>query len=120
MVSCDSLKMTYIDGLRCMQHQNETIPLMDFAEIQVGQIILSSAQIQKMQVVVLRSTMGPMALLVDSVDQQLDLVLKPLSQLVDRLAGFRGTSILPDERITYIIDIEELMLKLKNPQVRAA
>jgi two-component system chemotaxis sensor kinase CheA len=120
--STGELQFTKVDRMRFCQHQGLTIPLLSYQEILSQKIITSEEKVKNSAVVYLRSADLNFALLVDKVDAQTDLVVKPFGKIVGEQTGFKGISILADERVTYILDPENLAAALKssNPELKVA
>lgn len=59
--------------------------------------------------VILKDKEQAIALYIDGVEEQTELVVKNFDSLVEKQLGCKGLSILPDDRIVYIIDPEELV-----------
>jgi chemotaxis protein histidine kinase CheA len=57
-----------------------------------------------------------MGFLVDKIHHQADLVIKPFARFLKKTRGFKGNSVLTDDRVAYVIEaaeIQSLMQKEK-------
>jgi chemotaxis protein histidine kinase CheA len=50
-----------------------------------------------------------LALVVDRVVDQLEAVVRPFDNVVEKLLGFKGTSLLDSEHVAFVLDAESLM-----------
>lgn len=61
-----------------------------------------------------------LALIVDQIDKQMDLVIRGFDSLINKVEGFRGSSVLADDKITFVIDpIQMTQMVLKMAEVKA-
>jgi len=112
--TCDELQINEVDHLRFCQYDNCTVPLMTIEEIYQLKTVLSLEQAKKMSVVFLRMQEFYLGILVDKIEHQIDLVIKPFGPLLRRTPGFKGNSVLSDEEIAYVVDSEELLGHLRT------
>ncbi len=112
--SCDELQMTNVDGLRFCQFENKTVPLLTLDEIYKFKMNLDIDHVKSMSVIFLKSKDFYLGVLVDKIQQQTDLVIKPFGNLIRHLPGLKGNSVLTDEQIAYVIDSRELQTLLRR------
>lgn len=110
--SCDQLYLSDLDGMRWAQIEGHTVPLMTYQEYCQRKIFIAPTQVKAKTAVVMRVKEQYIALLVDRIEQQSDLVIKELDGITGEMPGFRGTSVLTDEKIAYIVDPEALLYLL--------
>lgn len=106
--SCNELQMTDVDQLRFCQFEGRTVPLMTFEEIYQFKTFTVLDQVKKMSVVFLRMQDFYLGILVDKIETQTDLVIKPFGEFIQKTPGFKGNSVLTDEEIAYVVDSAEL------------
>ena len=86
--------------------RGRTLPLISLArtlhlaEIAVGQVV---------QIVILEDEDGFIALTVDGLGKQSEIMLKPLDGLLARMRGVAGTALLGDGRILIVLELQELL-----------
>lgn len=107
--SCDELQMTTVDHLRYCQFGGMTVPLMNYSEILKLRTEESEESVRRSSAVFIRVREAVYALLVDRIEAQTDLVVKSFGKIVGGQKGFKGISILADEKVTYIVDPEKMM-----------
>jgi two-component system chemotaxis sensor kinase CheA len=114
ITSCDSLQLNYVEHSRYCQFHNLTVPLLTYQEIRDGRLILEDADIARHTAIFIKVRNSILALLVDRVEAQTDLVVKHFGGIIREQKGFKGFSILADEKVTYIIDPEQIMAMLSH------
>ncbi|MNL23213.1 CheW-like domain protein [compost metagenome] len=86
---------------------------MHYHEILRQDLMVSEDEVKKMSAIFLKVKDRVLAILVDRIDGQADLVVKPFSKMVKGMQGFKGTSVLADEKICYIVDPEKMLSLLQ-------
>ncbi|MEK2689891.1 chemotaxis protein CheA [Bdellovibrio sp. GT3] len=114
ITSCSGLQLNRIEHLRYCQFHNQTVPLLSYQEIREDRLNLDESKVSASTAVFIRAKNSMVALLVDRVEAQTDLVVKGFGNIVKEQKGFKGFSILADEKVTYIIDPEQLLAMLKQ------
>lgn len=104
----DEILLTEVDGLRYCQFHGQTVPLLNFQEIVNSKISETAQVVKKSSAVFIKVQDLTFALLVDQIEAQTDLVVKSFGDIVGEQQGFKGVSILADEKITYVIAPEGL------------
>lgn len=120
MSSCGDVKITEVDGLRFCQYSGQTVPLLNYAEMAQMRISESLEKVRASSAVYIRVQDLTLALLVDKVEAQTDLVVKSFGRVIGEQKGFKGVSILADEKMTYILDPDQLRSLLVSDSVREA
>ncbi len=114
ITTCHELQLTYVNHIRFCQHQERTVPLFSYPELLTG-MVDKELDLAKCSAIFLKDGDRTLALLVDRVQAQIDMVVKPFGSLVGDIKGFKGVSILADEKITYVINPTKLMDLLTLP-----
>ncbi|KYG63295.1 histidine kinase [Bdellovibrio bacteriovorus] len=107
--SCHELQMTTVNRLRFCQFSGLTVPLLNYHEILNHQVAASEDLVRGSSAVFIKVKEGVFALLVDRIEAQTDLVVKGFGNIVKEQKGFKGVSILADEKVTYIVDPEKMI-----------
>ncbi|NUN04543.1 MAG: chemotaxis protein CheW [Bdellovibrio sp.] len=107
--SCEELQITHVNHLRYCQFSGLTVPIMNYSEILNLKTSLNEEQVRQCAVVFMKIKDVLIAFLVDRIDAQTDLVVKPFGKVISEQRGFKGISILADEKITYIVDPEQIL-----------
>lgn len=115
--SCEELHITEVDGLRWAQIDSRTVPLMTYSEYIKREYSFSKEQVAKMSVVVMNVKDQMIGILVDKVERQTDLVIKAFDPILGTLPGFKGTSVLSDDKIAYIVDPESFVSMLFDEKI---
>ncbi len=123
ILPCEEAKLTYMKGLRFAQFDGLTVPLLTFDEIKKQKVDDSeqaTAQVRTKSMIVMRGLDRKFALLVDRIDQQLEVVIRPFSPFMKKVKGFKGTSILGEDLIAYVLSADEISELLSQNEVRKA
>ena len=67
-----------------------------------------------MSAVFMRTEDFHLGILVERIEHQTDLVIKAFSDLMRKIPGFKGNSVLTDEQIAYVVDLGELQSLLQK------
>lgn len=109
ITSCQELRIITVDHLRYCQFSGMTVPLMNYAETLSLKTFVTEDHVRKASAVFIRVKDRLFALVVDKIEAQTDLVVKSFGKVIGEQKGFKGISILADEKVTYILDPEKLM-----------
>lgn len=107
--SCSELKVNTVDHLRYCQYNGLTVPLLNYREILNFSMDDVNFEVQRHSAVFIKTKMGTLALMVDHISAQTDLVIKPFGGIIKSMKGFKGVSILADEKVTYVVDPDSLL-----------
>jgi len=120
--SCHELQINYVDRVRYCQFGGETVPLLSYAEIREMRTSDSEEKVRASSALFIKTKDGVFALIVDRIEAQTDLVVKSFGGIIREQKGFKGISILADEKVTFIVDPERMaaMLKTSIPVQEAA
>lgn len=120
VTNCHELTITEAGGYRFCQFDKMTLPLLNYKEIKDEKLYLNIEEVKKRSVVFIRNKNLYLALLVDEIDKQMDLVIRGFDSLTGKVEGFRGSSVLADDKITYVVDPMQLtQMVLKAAEVKA-
>ncbi|MFM6926902.1 MAG: chemotaxis protein CheA [Bdellovibrio sp.] len=114
--SCDHLQITTVNHLRFCQFDGLTVPLMNYHEILNMSVSASTETVKSSSTIFIKSKDTMLALVVDRVEAQTDLVVKSFGRIIGEQRGFKGVSILADEKVTYILDPEALMALMSSSE----
>ncbi|MEN9825151.1 MAG: histidine kinase, partial [Pseudomonadota bacterium] len=107
------LILSKVDGRMTCQHDGTTIPLGDyrcFIESPLHGSPLEKSDFSPDSLVLIVSHKShSLALVVDKVIDQMEAVVRPFDNVVERLPGFKGTSLLDSERVAFVLDAESLV-----------
>lgn len=120
--SCQELQITSVNHLRYCQFSGGTISLLNYAEMLNLATQESEEKVKKSSAVFIKVKDIMYALLVDKIEAQTDLVVKSFGKIIREQKGFKGISILADEKVTYIVDPEKMLelLMASDAQKEAA
>ena len=85
---------------------------MTYDEYSKRKIDHSLDKITSWTAVILRVKDQFVGLLVDKVERQSDLVVRPIDSILGSLPGFKGTSVLSDGKISYVLEPEQVLYLL--------
>jgi two-component system chemotaxis sensor kinase CheA len=111
-----SLMLTDVQGRRFCQYEGQTVPLLTLEEIYQAGKMAEITEFKALSVVFVKSENSLLGLLVEKIENQLDLVIKPTSSLMKKTEGFKGTAMLGDT-VTYVLDPAEMISLVKRKQV---
>lgn len=109
ITTCNELRINEVNHLRYVQFENLTIPLLTYQEILDYKINKKIELKGHFSTVFIRCKEGIVALLVEQVERQMDLVVKPFDRIIKGIRGFKGITVLADENVAYVIDPVELI-----------
>jgi two-component system chemotaxis sensor kinase CheA len=115
--SCDQVQTNIVNGMRYCQFNNLTVPLMTYSEFLGLNMQIDQEKLRKSSAVYIRVEDRFIALLVDKVEAQTDLVVKGFGEIVHDQRGFKGISILADEKVTYVVDPDRLLSLIQLNEV---
>jgi len=107
------LILSKVDGRMTCQHDGTTIPLGDYRSFIESP--LRGSSLDKMDfspealVLIISHKTHSLALVVDKVVDQLEAVVRPFDNVVEKLPGFKGTSLLDSEHVAFVLDAESLV-----------
>jgi len=107
------LILSKVDGRMTCQHEGVTIPLGDYRSF-IDSPLKGSAM-EKVDfapdalVLIISHKEHALALVVDRVVDQLEAVVRPFDNVVEKLLGFKGTSLLDSEHVAFVLDAESLV-----------
>ncbi|MEN9810726.1 MAG: histidine kinase [Pseudomonadota bacterium] len=107
------LILSKVDGRMTCQHEGSTIPLGDYRSF-IESPLHGSALDKKdfspdALVLIISHKNHSLALVVDKVIDQLEAVVRPFDNVVEKLVGFKGTSLLDSEHVAFVLDAESLV-----------
>ncbi len=106
ITSCDQLHITEVDRFRFCQFNGQTIPLLTYREMLEQKV--EPFDKAHSSAIFIKVAGSVFALLVDRIEAQTDLVVKPFGKMIGHMKGFKGISVLADEQITYVVSPEEM------------
>ncbi len=109
IASCDKLTLTTVDNIRMCQFDGQTIVLRSFDELLNNKDNVEARFVRKKTALFLRYKHEVMGLLVDSIEDQLEAVVRPFDNVVKAIRGFKGTTVLGNEQIAYVVSPEEMV-----------
>jgi two-component system chemotaxis sensor kinase CheA len=90
-------------------YDGEQIPLLDLDATVLGSSSKDSGRAKENNGVVVEQRSGKICLLVDDLVEEEDLVIKPVSDLLNHRRLFSGVSVLGDGRIIFILDTAQIV-----------
>lgn len=109
IVSCDGLTLTNVDGVRFCQFEGKSIVLRTLNELISGRNTEPEEILRKKSAVFLQHKHRRIGLVVDQIDDQLEAVVREFDSVVKEIPGFKGTTILGDEQIAYVVSTEKVL-----------
>lgn len=107
------LILSKVDGRMTCQHEGTTIPLGDYRCFIESP--LHGSSLEKIDfspdslVLIVTHKNHSLALVVDKVVDQMEAVVRPFDNVVEKLVGFKGTSLLDSEHVAFVLDAESLV-----------
>ncbi len=108
MESCHRLKITSIDHIRIVQLNDSSIPALSIDELKGKKLLMSEEEFRKKSLVIIKVMKRSLAIVVDHIDQQIEMVIRPFSPFLKKMKGFSGSAILGQDQIAYLVSTEEL------------
>jgi two-component system chemotaxis sensor kinase CheA len=119
LTSYASLRASQVGSQRTCQFQGKTVPMQTYPEL--SRVLCANSGSGKPasssgadfnpagSVVILQHQNNYIGLLVDSIHDQLEAVIRPFDKVTSHFPGFKGTTVLGDDRIAYVIAPEEFV-----------
>ncbi len=105
--SCD-LRTTKVGSQWTFQHDNRTVRLVSHESLLPNDPLLPFDRNTKCSVVVLREKDQHLGFMAEQVFGQLDAVISPFDSIIPGVPGFRGTTLLGDDRVAYVLSPPEI------------
>lgn len=86
-------------------YRGEILPLYDLAAL----LDLSPSQSDELSILVIQLQRGRVGLVVDSFSEPAEVILKPLSGILQSLKNFTGSALMADGSVLLVLDVEELI-----------
>ncbi|NBX16629.1 MAG: response regulator [Proteobacteria bacterium] len=113
IASVRDLMLSKVDGRMTCQHEGMTVPLGDYKSFIESPLHGSSAEkeafLADALVLIISHGKHSVALYVDRVVDQREVVVRPFDNVVRSLPGFKGTSLLDSEQVAFVLDGESLL-----------
>jgi two-component system chemotaxis sensor kinase CheA len=106
----DTGALRAIENNELMTHRGLTLPVVRLARL----FSLAAAPRQRMHAIVIGTGLAAVAILVDRVSGQREIVVKTLHDPLVKVAGVSGATELGDGRLVLILDVAGLTRKLRN------
>ncbi len=112
-----TLTTSMVGFQKTCQFQGRTVPLKTFHEIS-EQIVTGNPAVHhevesgkvSASIVILQFKDDYMGLMVDSIHDQLEAVIRPFDKVTNSFPGFKGTTVLGDDSIAYVVAPEEFVV----------
>ena len=112
IASCRDLKLNNFQGQMGCQFDGRTIPfgkLPRYVGEEGEHPYQTSEDFEESIAIILNHKNRNLALVVDRVIDQLEAVVRPFDTVVENVPGFRGTSLINDERVAFVLSAEDLL-----------
>lgn len=121
IMTCKDLQILEIGGKRLCQVDGNTLPIGTYEEVIKRHSLKVNEEIYGSSLVIISDRGREFGLIVDRVEEQLEAVIRPFDSVVDGIDGFKGTCVLGNEQIAYIVSPEQMVdLVLKHRGMEAA
>lgn len=107
IIDREQLNTLNVNDLMTFQFGDKTVPLITHHSL-IGQNPMNTLD-GKQAAIVIRSTHYFIGLLVDLIEDQMEAVVRPFSELLDKIPGFKGTTVLGDDQIAFVVSPEEFI-----------
>lgn len=107
----NALKPSLLGRQLTCEFRGKTIPLVRYRDISSDSIEDSNpvSQADRAPVVVLQHKSDYVGLLVDSIHDQLEAVIRPFDRITISYPGFKGTTVLDDDQVAYVVAPDEIV-----------
>ena len=124
ITSVNSIQISSVGHHQTMQYAQTTIRIVDInALIKSENIKLKKDSFTKESIIVLRGKSNFIGLFVDEIVGQLEAVVRPFNNIIGNIESLKGTTVLDEERIAYVLSPQEAvdtLFKSKEEQEEAA
>jgi two-component system chemotaxis sensor kinase CheA len=111
LTSTKTLITTHVGQEKTCQFQGRTVSLKRFGALvqSVGGACSGDLNFEDTALVILQHKNEYLGLLVDSIHDQLEAVIRPFDKITNTLPGFKGTTVLGDDSIAYVVAPDEFV-----------
>lgn len=107
--SCDKLTLSDVEKMRMCQFDGQSVTLRTFDELLNDKDNENRDSVRTKTALFIRHKDRLVGLLVDSIEDQLEAVVRPFDNVVRGIRGFKGTTVLGNEKIAYVVSPEEMV-----------
>lgn len=104
----EEVRITKIDQSWAFQHENRAIKLIHYSSLG-GKGHASKSAPPQGSIIILRDKSNFVGIVVDEIYDQLEAVVRPFDSVINQIPGFRGTTVLGDDHIAYVISPAEVI-----------
>lgn len=108
IVSMDQLQIVTMGHHRTCQFEGATVQVRSYEEYLLKRDVLSEEDLKRRSVVFMTHKNQSFGMVVDQIQDQLEAVIRPFDSIVKEMPGFKGTTVLGNERIAYIVSPEHM------------
>lgn len=108
IISCDQLEFSQMSNIRTCQFEGKTVKIRTYDEYLGNTDICDGHTLKSKSAIFMRYKNETFGLIVDQVQDQLEAVIRPFDAIVKKMPGFKGTTVLGNERIAYIVSPEHM------------
>jgi two-component system chemotaxis sensor kinase CheA len=109
LTSTRALTTSDVGQEKTCQFQGKTVSLKSFSSFGGESATPSNLQLADASVVILQHKNNYMGLLVDCIHDQLEAVIRPFDKVTSNFPGFKGTTVLSDDSIAYVVAPDEFV-----------
>ncbi len=107
--SLSTLTVNWVGPQKTFQFQNRTVALRSFSELVSRKPDVIERDLSQFSVVVLQHKSRYLGLLVNGIHDQLEAVIRPFDSISNHFPGFKGTTVLGDDSIAYVVAPDEFV-----------
>jgi chemotaxis protein histidine kinase CheA len=108
IVFCKDLNFNEMNHIKTTQFNERTISVGTYPQI-VSRDYGDWTDVDSKTLIVLVHKGKVLGLLVDSIEDQIEAVICPFGSLLKKIPGFKGTTVLGDDSIAYVISPEDFV-----------
>jgi two-component system chemotaxis sensor kinase CheA len=106
IVSCKDLTFNEMNHIKTTQFNDKTISVGTYSQL-MSRNYDDWLDVDSKTLLVLSHKDKTLGLLVDSIQDQIEAVIRPFGALMKNLPGFKGTTVLGDDSIAYVVSPED-------------
>lgn len=109
LTSTKALITTNVGQEKTCQFQGKTVSLKSFGDLSNNDQSATATAFEDTSLVILQHKNEYMGLVVDSIHDQLEAVVRPFDRITNSFPGFKGTTVLGDDSIAYVVAPDEFV-----------
>lgn len=116
ILSGEKVRITTVSGQLTCQLDGRTVPLTHYHQFDGEVARYTQDELNQRSIVFVDYKDYRVGLIVDEILDQLEAVVRPFDRIVGSFPGLKGTTVLGDDSIAYVLDYEKLVIEVMEKE----